>query len=59
MTEKMIETEKEWILFPHEWLAHLHEIVYKDNGGGIVNIVNANESDSNSGKINMEGGDTS
>ena len=58
MTELMIKNEKEMCIFPQKRLNHLLDIEYRDQGNGMISIVQASNVDQDR-KINMEGGATS
>ena len=56
MTQSMVQDEKKSHLFPHNKMAHLHNIFFKEHRSGRVTHRQADEDEEDYGKINFEGG---
>ena len=59
MTQTMTQDEKNSDLFPHNKMAHLHNIFFKEDKGGRVTRRHADEDEEDYAKINFEGEATS
>ena len=59
MTEDMINNEKNMNIFPHNRLPHLLQFEYRDEGNGMVKMVQGKSCDHSDFKINLDGGATS